>query len=47
VIADEEQQAGAHKYEFSASKYGFSDGVYYLRMTIDNKTTTRKLVEVK
>ena len=47
VLHEGEQVAGPHKYSFSAAKYGFNAGVYYLRMTIDDKAITKKLIEVK
>ena len=47
VLYDGEQTAGPHKYSFSAASHGFGAGVYYLRMTIDDKTITKKLIEVK
>ena len=47
VIIEENQAAGSYKYLFRAQDYGFSAGVYFLRMKVDGEVITRKLVEVK
>jgi len=47
VLADENQSIGTYKYKFNARDYGHSSGVYHLKMTIDNKVFTKKLVEVR
>jgi PKD repeat protein len=47
VITDEKQTAGSYKYQFSAADNGFAQGVYYLRMTLDDEVITKRLVEVK
>jgi hypothetical protein len=39
--------SGHHRYLFSARANGFSEGVYYLRIHINGKTMTKKLVEIK
>jgi len=47
LIADEEQNEGSYKYQFSAKENGYSQGVYYLKLTIDNDVITKRLVEVR
>jgi PKD repeat protein len=47
VLVNEKQAAASYHYSFSAEKYGFSSGVYYLRMTLDNEVITKRLMEVK
>ncbi len=47
TLCEENQQAGSHRYEFSASNYGFAEGIYLLRMSINDKMISRKLIEVK
>ncbi len=47
VIVDGKQTAGSYKFQFSASDYGYAQGVYYLRMTLDDEVITKRLVEVK
>jgi len=47
TIVDEKQASGSYKYQFSAADNGFAQGVYYLRMTLDDEVITKRLVEVK
>ncbi len=47
TIVDEKQKAGSYNYVFSASDLGYSQGVYFLRMTLDNIVITKRLIEVK
>jgi PKD repeat protein len=46
-LINQDQMAGSYKYQFRAADYGFSSGVYYLRMNVDGQVYTKKLVEVK
>jgi PKD repeat protein len=46
-LINEDQTAGSYKMQFSAADYGFSSGVYYLRMNVDGQLYTKKLVEVR
>ncbi|RLD41710.1 MAG: hypothetical protein DRI86_12920, partial [Bacteroidetes bacterium] len=47
VIVDDNQKAGLYKYKFSARNLGYSQGVYYLKMTLDNEVITKRIIEVK
>ena len=47
VLVNENQNAGTYQYQFNAKKYGFSPGVYYLRMRINEDAITKRLIEVK
>jgi len=47
TIVDEKQTSGSYKYQFSAADNGYAQGVYYLRMTLDDEVITKRLVEVK
>lgn len=42
-----DQMAGSYKYQFRAEDYGFSTGVYYLRMSVDDQLYTKKMVQIK
>jgi hypothetical protein len=46
-LVNQDQMAGSYKYQFRAADYGFSSGVYYLRMNVDGQLYTKKLVEVR
>ena len=46
-LINQDQMAGSYKFQFRAADYGFSSGVYYLRMNVDGQLYTKKLVEVK
>ena len=46
-LVNGDQFAGSYKLQFSAADYGFSSGVYYLRMNVDGQLYTKKMVEVK
>ena len=47
VLVDNYQLSGSHTYSFSARDYGFSSGVYLLKMQLNEQIITKKLVEVK
>lgn len=47
VIDEGYVPAGKYNYQFSAIENGFSEGVYFLRMSINGKILTKKLVEIK
>jgi len=47
TIVNEKQTSGSYKYQFSAADNGFAQGVYYLRMTINNEVITKRIIEVK
>ena len=46
-ITDSELSAGNHHYTFSAGAHGFGEGVYYLRFTVNGRTYTHKIVEIR
>ena len=46
-LVNDKQMPGSYKYQFRAEDYGFSAGVYYMRMRVDDEIYTKKLVEVK
>jgi hypothetical protein len=46
-LVNDYQNPGSYKYQFRAQEYGFSAGVYYLRMRVDDNLYTEKLIEVK
>ena len=41
------KKAGEYNLNFSASKQGFSEGIYFIKLTIGQETKTIKLVELK
>ncbi len=41
------QQVGNHKMDFSAKESGLEAGVYFIKLTIDGTTTTKKVIELK
>lgn len=47
ILDDKEIMPGKYHYEFSAIEHGMSAGVYYLRVNIDGKSFTHKLIELK
>ncbi len=47
TLVNATQAAGEYKYNFSAKEKGFDAGVYFVKITIDGKTITRKIVELK
>ena len=47
TLVDEKQSAGTYKYQFSAQDLGYSSGLYYLRIQINDRVFTKKLIEVK
>jgi hypothetical protein len=47
TLVNTTQPAGEYKYNFSAKEKGFDAGVYFVKITIDGTTATRKIVEMK
>jgi len=47
TIFDGSQLAGEYKYSFSAKEKGYDAGIYFVKFTIDGKTTMKKIIEVK
>lgn len=47
VLVNENQYKGSYNYNFSAKDYGFSSGVYFMKMKYDDKIITKRLVEIK
>ncbi|MCK6650073.1 MAG: PKD domain-containing protein, partial [Bacteroidia bacterium] len=47
TLASENQQAGNHRYSFSAKAKGYEPGVYFVKMTIDGVTTTKRIIEIE
>jgi PKD repeat protein len=47
IIVNEKQTSGSYKYQFSARNYGYAQGVYYLRVTLDDRVINKRLIEVK
>ncbi|MBC8342596.1 MAG: immunoglobulin domain-containing protein, partial [Bacteroidetes bacterium] len=47
VLVDEKQMTGNYKYQFSAQDLGHSTGLYFLRMQINDRVFTKKLIELK
>ncbi|MCF8297349.1 MAG: immunoglobulin domain-containing protein [Saprospiraceae bacterium] len=47
LLVDEKQMTGSYKYQFSAQDLGHSTGLYFLRMQIDDRVFTKKLIEMK
>jgi hypothetical protein len=45
AIADDNYQAGKHNFAFNSESS--SNGVYFVRVTMNNKSLTKKLIEVK
>jgi mono/diheme cytochrome c family protein len=45
TLADENQENGFHVCAFRTSPNGFSGGVYLLRLTVDGRSVTRRLIE--
>ena len=39
--------AGEYNLNFSAAKQGYSEGIYFIKLTIGQETKTIKLVELK
>lgn len=46
-ITHGKQSPGIHKYIFNTSKYGYGQGVYYLRLIVDNQVITKKIIDFK
>ncbi|MCF8297350.1 MAG: immunoglobulin domain-containing protein, partial [Saprospiraceae bacterium] len=47
LLVDEKQMTGSYKYQFSAQDLGHSTGLYFLRMQINDRVFTKKLIEMK
>lgn len=47
TLAQGIQPAGVYNYNFSAKKLGMDAGVYFVKISIDGKTTMKKIVEIK
>lgn len=47
VLESGEMTSGTHKYRFSAQELGHPAGVYFLRLTVGEKHSTLKVVEVE
>ncbi|MFC2111163.1 immunoglobulin domain-containing protein [Bacteroidota bacterium] len=47
VLVDKKQMTGVYKYQFSAQDLGHSTGLYFLRIQINDRVFTKKLIEVK
>ncbi|RLD44891.1 MAG: hypothetical protein DRI86_06370 [Bacteroidetes bacterium] len=47
VLVNEKQDAGSYQYQFKALEYGYTTGVLFLRMIVDNDMSVIKLIEIK
>jgi len=47
TLADEEQAAGKHKYEFNSTNYNLSSGVYLYQLNIGGNNEVKKMVLMK
>jgi hypothetical protein len=46
ILVNDSQKDGEYKYAFSAEEKGLSKGVYFVKLTINKKTTILKIVEL-
>ncbi|NVO03323.1 MAG: T9SS type A sorting domain-containing protein [Bacteroidetes bacterium] len=46
-IINENQLAGKYQYSFSAKNIGFAQGVYFVKLLVDEQSFTKKLIETK
>lgn len=46
LLEDGEKAEGAHKFEVEAARYGMRKGVYIVRLTVDGKEYSQKLVKL-
>lgn len=47
TIVNENKKSGKYSCVFSPSRIGFDAGIYFVKITIDGKTTMRRIVEMK
>jgi hypothetical protein len=45
TLADEMQEAGLHQFDFSAKNYGYAEGIYLVRITVNDQVYTHRIVE--
>ncbi|OFY86781.1 MAG: hypothetical protein A3F72_04330 [Bacteroidetes bacterium RIFCSPLOWO2_12_FULL_35_15] len=46
-IISSNQSSGEYKYQFSAKERGFPSGVYFVKMSFDEKVVMKKIIEIK
>ena len=46
TVVNNSQAAGDYKYTFSAKEKGFDAGIYFVKFTIDGKTSMRRIVQM-
>jgi len=46
-LADQQQRAGYYNYKFSADKLGYPHGIYFVRLSINDKIIIQKMVEMR
>jgi|GEM_PF-2895003 len=46
-LCDNDIHSGLCKFIFKPNSYGYSGGIYYARISVDNKYITRKIIQVK
>jgi PKD repeat protein len=46
TLINKEQAAGEYKLSFSAKEKGYSEGVYFIKITIDGKVSLKRIVEL-
>ncbi len=47
TLVNTNQSAGKYNYQFSAKEKGFVAGIYFIKITVDGKSTMKKIVELK
>ena len=47
ILANEQQATGKHSYYFGAGKKGYASGVYMVRLTANEKSFVKRMVELK
>ena len=45
TLNNSQKQAGTYKYTFSAKNLNLSGGMYFVKLTVGNKTNVLKLIE--